>query len=181
MAKAKKSKSGNKIWHILGLSRITLGFVFLWPFFDKLFGLGFSTCRDAKTSEVTTMCSKAWIHGGSPTTGFLKFAAKGPFKGFYNGLAGNHLVDVVFMVALLLIGVALIAGIATKLATIGGSLLLFMMWTAALLPENNPILDEHIVYILVLMLVLHGNDNQKFGLKDWWAKQTLTKKLPILK
>ena len=45
----------------LGVLRVSMGFVFLWAFLDKAFGLHYSTPP-----------SKAWIHGGSPTKGFLK-------------------------------------------------------------------------------------------------------------
>ena len=41
--------------------RIALGFVFLWAFLDKTFGLGYATPS-----------AKAWINGGSPTKGFLE-------------------------------------------------------------------------------------------------------------
>ena len=40
--------------------RIATGFIFLWAFLDKLFGLGYSTAS-----------AKSWIHGGSPTKGYL--------------------------------------------------------------------------------------------------------------
>lgn len=183
MAKAKaKSNQMDKAWYALALARISLGFIFIWAFFDKLFGLGFATCRDAKTEVVSTFCDKAWVNGGSPTTGFLKFAAKGPFKDFYNGLAGNTLIDWLFMVGILLIGIALIAGIATKLAAVTGSLLLLMMWTAALWPDNNPVLDDHIVYIFVLGVIGYsGAANQKLSISSWWSKQSLAKKFPILR
>src|SRR4030095_68696 len=144
---AKKNDLNPLVWSLL---RISLGFIFLWAFLDKLFGLGFATCRDAKSGAIDVMCSKAWLEGGSPTTGFLKNGTQGPFADFYQGLAGHAWVDWLFMAGLLLIGLALITGIALKLATISGSLLLFMMWTAALWPANNPVLDEHLVYILVL-------------------------------
>jgi hypothetical protein len=74
----KKVKNNDKTPYVLAVARISLGLTMLWAFFDKLWGLGFSTCRDAKTGVVTQMCSKAWVNGGSPTTSFLKFAAKGP-------------------------------------------------------------------------------------------------------
>lgn len=180
MAK-KKTNQLEKAWLALALGRISLGFIFLWAFFDKLFGLGFATCRDAKTDVVTTMCSKAWVEGGSPTEGFLKFAAKGPFKDFYNGLAGNSFIDFLFMAGLLLIGIALVAGVAVKLAAVSGSILLFMMWTAVLMPDNNPLLDDHIVYIFVLLAIMYTNENQKLGLGSWWAKQDIVKNYPILK
>lgn len=160
--------------------RISIGAIFLWAFFDKLFGLGFATCRDAKTDVVTTMCSKAWLEGGSPTYGFLKMAAKGPFAEFYNGLAGNHLIDWLFMMGLLLIGFALVAGIGVKIATMTGSLLLFMMWTAVLPPENNPVLDDHLVYIIALFGVYSANSSQVWGLRKWWVSQEVVKDFPIL-
>jgi len=31
---------------ILGILRISFGLIFLWAFFDKLFGLGFATASD---------------------------------------------------------------------------------------------------------------------------------------
>lgn len=164
----------------LALARISLGLIFLWAFFDKLIGLGFATCRDTKTDVVTQMCSKAWLEGGSPTLGFLKFGTKGPLADFYQSLAGNNFVDALFMSGLLLIGIALVFGIGMKLATTTGSLLLLMMWSAALLPENNPILDDHIVYIFVLLALGATNKEQVFGLRSWWVKQSVVKRFPIL-
>jgi thiosulfate dehydrogenase [quinone] large subunit len=182
MAAKKKTNSSqsDKVWYSIALLRISLGLIFLWAFFDKLFGLGFATCRDAKTDVVTTMCSNAWVEGGSPAEGFLKFATKGPLQDFYSGLAGNTFIDFLFMAGLLLIGVALIFGVAIKIAAVSGSILMLMMWSAALLPENNPLLDDHIVYIFALMAILYGNDNQKLGLGSRWAKQELVKRFPIL-
>ena len=164
----------------MALARISLGFIFLWAFFDKLIGLGFATCRDPKTDVVTRMCSKAWLEGGSPTEGFLKFATKGPLADFYQGLAGIALIDWLFMIGLLLIGVALIFGIGMRIATITGSLLLLMMWSAALPPANNPIIDDHIVYIFVLLALSATNNQQVIGLRSWWTKQAIVKKYPVL-
>lgn len=177
---AKKTKLDDKTWYALALARITLGLIFLWTFFDKLLGLGHETCHDTKTGVVETMCSKAWINGGSPTYGFLKMAASGPFKSFYNSMAENKLIAFIFMLSILLIGIALVFGIAMKLATIGGSILLAMMWSAVLPPENNPILDDHIVYILLILAIFFSNSHQKLGLGNWWAKQPIVKKLPLL-
>lgn len=177
---AKSNNGQDKSLHMWALARISLGMILLWAFLDKLLGLGFATCRDANTDAVATMCSKAWINGGSPTTGFLKFAAKGPFAGFYNSLAGNQLIDILFMGGLLLIGVALIFGIAMKLATISGSLLFLMMWSAVLPPGNNPVLDDHIVYILILLGLKASNDKQKWGLRNWWMKQSIVRRFPVL-
>src|SRR6187455_2867704 len=63
--------------YVLAGIRLALGWVFLWAFLDKLFGLGFATPAD-----------RAWFNGGSPTNGFLG-SAKGPFSGFYHSIAGT--------------------------------------------------------------------------------------------
>jgi thiosulfate dehydrogenase (quinone) large subunit len=180
MARTKQNSSKDKSPYFWAAARIALGLTFLWAFFDKLFGLGFATCRDAATNTVTVMCGKAWVNGGSPTTGFLKFATKGPLAEFYQGLAGNAVVDILFMAGLLLIGLALVAGIGMRIATISGVLLMTMMWSALLLPENNPILDDHVIYSIVLLGLLASNGSQVWGLRNWWVKQSLVKRLPIL-
>lgn len=177
MSKNISSKNNIIVWALL---RISVGFIFLWAFIDKLFGLGFATCRDAKTDVVSLMCEKSWISGGSPTEGFLKFGTHGPLADLYQSLAGIAVVDWLFMLGLLLIGIALISGTALKLATIFGSLLLFMMWTATLPPANNPFLDDHLIYILVLWGVYLNRDGAKWSLRGWWLRQSVVKKFPIL-
>lgn len=177
---ASKTKTKNAGLVSLALARISIGFVFLWAFFDKLFGLGFATCRSATTGVVSKGCAQAWINGGSPTKGFLTHATKGPLAGFYQNLAGHGWVDWLFMVGLLGIGIALIFGIGMKIASITGALLLLMMWSAALWPDNNPVLDDHIVYIFVLLALMYTNSEQKLGLRSWWLKQGFVKKYPIL-
>ena len=154
----------------LALLRIAFGFTFLWAFLDKLFGLGYST----KSAD-------SWLNGGSPTEGFLKFGAKGPFKGFYNSLGGQTWVDVLFMASLLALGVALILGIGMRIAGVGGAILYLMMWTVAMPPETNPVIDDHIlgaITVAVLALTMAGNT---WGLGHQWSNTPLVKKYPVLK
>lgn len=149
--------------------RISLGFIFFWAFLDKLFGLGFAT-----TAE------KSWLAGGSPTSGFLGNAVSGPFAETFHKLAGVVAVDWLFMIGLLLIGIALILGIGMKIATYAGSLLLFMMWLSLLLPENNPVIDDHIIYILTLFVLKSLDAGKIFGFGKAWSKMGIVKKFPIL-
>lgn len=144
--------------------------MFLWAFLDKTFALGFSTGRDSETGAVARLGEAAWINGGSPTRGFLGNAAQGPFADAYGAIAGAGWADWLFMIGLFGIGVALMLGIAMRMAAVFGAVLLFLMWTAVLPPENNPFMDDHIVYALVLgMLVLLGA-GRTFGLGDAWAR-----------
>ena len=68
--------------------RIGFGLTFLWAFFDKLLALGFGTGYN-EAGKLDRFGDAAWINGGSPTEGFLKFGADGPFKDFYNSIGGT--------------------------------------------------------------------------------------------
>lgn len=177
------TKPNNKIKasYVWGAARIALGLIFLWAFVDKLYGLGYSTCANAKTGVIDRYCDASWLNGGSPTKGFLANAVKGPFADIYHHLAGNALVDWLFMMGLLGIGLALVLGILVKLAAKLGILLLALMYLAVLPPSNNPVLDEHIIYILLLAGLMFVNEDQKLGLGKKWAKTKLVKSYPILK
>ena len=150
--------------HLLAGIRIALGWVFLWAFLDKLFGLGRAT-----------PAANAWMDGGSPTAGFLG-AATGPFAGLYHAIAGNAVVNVLFMTALLGIGVALILGIGMRIAAAAGALLTVLMWTAVLPPETNPFMDDHLVYAAVLVLLALLSAGTTWGLGRRWAATTLVRR-----
>jgi thiosulfate dehydrogenase (quinone) large subunit len=155
----------------LAVLRIVMGLTFLWAFLDKTFGLGYSTTS-----------AQAWINGGSPTKGFLAHVEVGPLQSVLRAWAGSGWADWLFMVGLLGIGVALLFGVGMRLAATTGTLLLAFMWiaewplaqhtsTGAATASSNPIIDYHLVYIavvIVLALVAAGNT---WGLGHWWAKQ----------
>jgi thiosulfate dehydrogenase [quinone] large subunit len=136
---------------LLGL-RLAIGFEFLWAFLDKVFGFGWHTAS-----------GKAWIHGGSPTTGFLSGVHVGPLQGAFRAMAGVTAIDWLFMMGLLCVGVALILGVALRPAAISGGLILAMMyvasWPFAKLSEGvptastNPIIDDHIVSFMALVAI----------------------------
>ncbi len=129
--------------------RLVMGFIFLWAFLDKVFGFGLATQSEA-----------AWINGGSPTTGFLTNAVHGPFADVFKGLAGSAIVDWLFMLGLLFVGLTLILNRYVKWGAIAGMLMLALMYLALLFPANNPIIDDHIVYILVLALLAMRGQQQ---------------------
>ncbi|WP_431927279.1 hypothetical protein [Micromonospora wenchangensis] len=151
-------------------TRLALGWIFLWAFLDKLFGLGHETAA-----------KNAWINGGSPTKGFLAFGAKGPFQGIYQDIAGAAWADWLFMIGLAGIGVALLLGIGMRIAAAAGGLLMVLMWTAVLPPENNPFMDDHLIYAAVLAgLALVGAGNT-LGLGRVWATLPLVRRFGWLR
>ena len=150
--------------------RLALGWTFLWAFLDKTFGFGFATLE-----------KNAWINGGHPTQGFLKNAATGPFKDFYNNIAGTAWADWLFMIGLAGIGIALLLGIGMRIAAAAGSLLYVMMWTVVLPPENNPFMDEHLIFAGVLVGLALVAAGDTVGLGKAWAKLPLVQRLPWLR
>jgi thiosulfate dehydrogenase (quinone) large subunit len=152
-----------------GLIRIAIGWVFLWAFLDKTFGLGFATPSEG-----------AWLEGGSPTTGFLEHA-DGTFAGFFNSMAGQGWADWLFMAGLLGIGVALMLGIAMNIASASGALLLVLMWAAELPLENNPFMDDHLVYAGVLALLALLGAGRYLGLGVYWERLPIVRRNAILR
>ncbi len=180
MAEKQIQHSEDKSPYYWAIARMTLGVMFFWAFLDKLFGLGFATCKNVESGTVILLCEQSWLGGGSPTAGFLEFATRGPLAGLYQSLAGNAFIDTLFMTGLCLIGLALIAGVGIRIAVYSGVLLMAMMWSSMLPPENNPIIDEHIIYIIVLMGILSANSKQKWGLREVWKNQSIVQRFPIL-
>ena len=156
--------------YFAAITRISLGWVFLWAFLDKALALGHETGVDPATGTVDYFGPAAWIHGGSPTAGFLGHAVKGPLAGFYQNLAGNPVVDWVFMIALLGIGLALVLGIGMRIAAVSGAALLVLMWSAVLPPANNLFMDDHLIYAMVLVLLALMGAGKTWGLGKAWER-----------
>ena len=173
--------TGTTFRYVVAALRLSLGWVFLWAFLDKLLALGFATGRDAETGVVDRFGEAAWINGGSPTLGFLKFGTSGPLAGFYQSFAGAGWANWLFMLGLLGIGAALMLGVAMRFATVAGVALLVMMWSAALPPANNPFIDDHIVYALVLVVLLLVKAGHTWGLGAWWERLTVVQKYAALR
>jgi thiosulfate dehydrogenase [quinone] large subunit len=154
----------------LAVLRVAIGFVFLWAFIDKAFGLGYATPS-----------AKAWINGGSPTKGFLSGVEVGPLESTFHTWAGTAWADWLFMAGLLGIGLVLVLGVALRIAAVSGTLMMLFMWaaewplaqhTSAGAPSmsTNPIVDYHIIYALVLIAVALTYAGNTWGFGKLWAK-----------
>lgn len=153
----------------LAVLRIAIGGIFLWPFLDKLFGLGYST-----TAE------RAVLEGNSPTNGFLSRVDVGPGQGFFQAIAGTWWADVLFMLGLGAIGVAVILGVGLRISAVAGTVLMMMMWFAEWplarftdsgdpTGSTNPLLDYHVIYSLALIAVAVTAAGSVWGLGRKWA------------
>ncbi|GAB3658104.1 hypothetical protein [Glycomyces tarimensis] len=153
----------------LAVVRIVLGWVFLWAFLDKTFGLGYATPPE-----------RAWIEGGSPTDGFLA-SRDGTFGELFQGMAGQAWSEWLFMGALASLGIALVLGIGLRLAAIGGAVLMVSMWMSMLPLESNPIVDEHLFYMVAMIALAIGSAGDRWGLGTRWQRLGIVRRLPILR
>jgi thiosulfate dehydrogenase [quinone] large subunit len=153
---------------VLAVLRVATGFIFLWAFLDKTFGLGYST-----------LPANAWIHGGAPSQGFLKSpAVVGPLKGFFAAIA-SPTTDVLFMLGMLAVGVAVILGIGLRVSAIAGTIILLFMYLAEWsfgpnAASTNPLVDYHIIFALSLIVVAVLSAGDGWGLGLAW------KRLPVV-
>ena len=176
-----RSRTVFDVRHAVAVARYLLGFVFVWAFADKLFGLGYSTTS-----------GRSWINGGSPSNGFLSHVEVGPFQGLFRAIAGNFFVDALFMVGLLGIGVALMAGVALRLAAVSGSAMMLLMWaaewplarhdsTGELTSSVNPFVDYHLVYaIAMIVIALTAGAGVTWGLSNRWRQVPIVAEHPVL-
>ena len=158
---------GSSVFAVL---RIMLGFMVMWGFLDKMFGLGFPT-----------ESSMAYINGGSPTHDFLMYASGGTFGWLFEPMIDiSAFTDVVLLIAMFGLGIALLFGIGRKIGCIGGAILFFMFYLSVLPISDNPILDYHLIYIVILAGVYLTDACSVFGFGSMWKETALVKKLPFL-
>ena len=148
----------------LAVLRLATGFIFLWAFLDKTFGLGFST-----------LSKDSWLNGGAPSQGFLKSpAVTGPFKGFFAAIA-SPTTDVLFMLAMLAVGVAVMAGVGLRISAGAGTIVLLFMYLAewpfaANAASTNPLIDYHVIYALALIIIAIVSAGDTWGLGRAWKR-----------
>lgn len=92
------------------------------------------------------------------------------------------MVDILFMLGLLFVGATLIFGVMVRLGAITGVVMLLLMYLAsAILPENNPLLDDHIIYALIMILFIASNAGDYLGFGEKWSKTSIVSSLSFLK
>jgi thiosulfate dehydrogenase [quinone] large subunit len=165
----------------LAALRIAVGFIFLWSFLDKLLGLGYAVPSD-----------RAWVNGGSPTEGFLSSISVGPLEGTFHDWAGQAWVDWLFMAGMAGVGIAAILGVGLRIAAVSGTLMMMFLWASQWPPaqhtsagepsgSNNPVIDTHVVYALVLIVVAVARAGDHWGLGRLWARLPLVQRFPVLR
>ncbi|MNC77700.1 hypothetical protein D3C75_1297340 [compost metagenome] len=75
------------------------------------------------------------------------------------------------------VGLAVVLGIGTRVASVAGTAIMLMMWVAEWPMQagsSNPVVDYHIVYALALVVFALTAAGDTWGLGRWW------KSLPVV-
>ena len=150
----------------LGLIRLGAGWALFWSGIDKVFGLGFGTAP-----------AQSVLAGASPTKGFLLHGlpADAPAAALLKPLAGHPVADALFLLATVGAGLALLLGIGTRVAAVGGAILMLNLWFASLPLEYNPFLDQHLFYAIALLSVPVFDSGRYLGLGNAWRSLPLVR------
>lgn len=101
---------------------------------------------------------------------------EGPFSALFKPLAGNFLVDQLVIWGLTLIGISLMLGILVRFSSFWGIILMLLLYLSGYPPQHAFIVDDHIIYIAVLLVFMTSNVGHFMGLD-----KALEKKLPKYK
>jgi thiosulfate dehydrogenase [quinone] large subunit len=73
-------------------------------------------------------------------------------------------------------------GIMVRLASLGGMIMLVLMYLAGFIPpEHNPLIDDHIIYAIVLILFLFVPVGEWLGFGRKWARTNLVENISWLR
>lgn len=145
----------------LFLARITIGWLFFY-------------------AGITKVLNPEWT-----AAGYLKGAKT--FTGLYEYFLQPHILPTINILnewGLTLIGLALMLGVFVRLSSCLGALLMILYYLPILdFPHPNThayIVDEHIVYITLFLVLASLRAGRVWGIDAWWAHSGLGAKFPYL-
>jgi thiosulfate dehydrogenase [quinone] large subunit len=151
------------------LTRVSLGFVFIWAFLGDITGF-------ARPAPAT----RSFLDGGGPIRDHL-LSAHGTFAALCHALAGPAYTQTIFRAALAIIGGALILGVGMRVAATAGTAILVLMWLSAMPIATGPLLDQHLIYALVIIGLALANAGDTIGLGAWWSRRWVVRRIPALR
>ena len=104
---------------------------------------------------------------------------RGPIGQIFLNFWGNYFVIQLLIWSAVLIGLALVFGVAVRLASYGGMLIMLMMYLAVI-PPSSVIVNQQLMYILVLGFLAVGEAGKVAGF-DKFLAPPLEDKYPMLK
>ena len=153
-------------WGLLA-GRFVLGWIFLFVGFGKL-----------------------GLDAGWTSEGFLThLPPDNPFRGVFDGLAGDGWVDFIVPWSQIAIGLALITGTLLRAAAFFGVLQMMLFWATSLtggLFDGLPIghgwfVSEHLVYAAGLFAIASLGAGRLLGVDGWLEQREPVSRVPVLR
>jgi thiosulfate dehydrogenase [quinone] large subunit len=149
----------------VGYALLTLRVVMGWTFFY---------------AGITKVLDPAWT-----AEGFLLHAVPegNPFGGFWETLAADWLwlIDPLNVWGLTLVGAALLVGAFVRWAALWGAVMMLFYWAASLPLENGIVIDDHVVYALILFGLGAFGAGRIAGLDAYLEEIDLVERYPKLR
>lgn len=103
---------------------------------------------------------------------------RGPIGDIFLAFWGNQFVIQLLIWSSVLVGIALVLGVAVRLASYGGILIMLMLYLAVI-PPGSVILNQHVIYIVVFLFLVVGEAGKVGGFDSLLVP--LEEKYPKLK
>lgn len=84
------------------------------------------------------------------------------------------------MTGLLGIGLAFLLGIGTRIAAVSCAMMMGFMWLVTMLPETNPVTDNHWILAVAGAAVAATAAGDHFGLGRAWRRTALVRRYRFL-
>jgi thiosulfate dehydrogenase [quinone] large subunit len=158
----------------IALTRVTVGWVFLYAGLEKVFGATpFTAAGFLKFGTIGTTAEKV-----------AEGTIVNPTHDFWVSLAGNGtllpIVNTLVVFGEVAIGVALILGIATRFASVMGFLMMGLFWIAAWDFAFGVVEYHSVLAIVALALGIIGA-GEAFGLDAIVDETPIVKRIPVLR
>lgn len=127
---------------------------------------------------VTKVLDPSWT-----ASGYLANAVSpaNPFAGLWVALAGVPMIDVLVQWGLTLTGLGLVLGALVRWNAFWGSFMMLTFWASSLPLEHAILVDEHIVYVVVLASVAALGAGRVAGLDLILESTPLVERYPRLR
>ena len=146
----------------LALLRIAMGWLLFYAGITKVLDPGWSAA--------------GYLRGAKTFTGFFQWLATPANIGWVNFLNEWGLT---------LLGISLILGIGVRLSGVLGAALMMLYYFPILqfprIAPHSYLVDEHVVYALVLLLLAAQRAGRTFGLEAWCAGLPICRRFPKLR
>ena len=129
-------------------------------------------------SGITKVLDPSWT-----ASGYLEnaVASSNPFVGLWSVMAGMPFVDILVQWGLTLTGLGLVLGALVRWNALWAAFMMVMFWASSFPLDNAIVVDEHVVYVLLLFALSAGGAGRTVGLDVLFERTAVVRNNPKLR